>query len=436
MLPAAPSPNQQPIARRPAGSGDDDGRHRTAARFREAVRSHDYEEAALGSRLSGMDVALSVELRLPTEFGVGLRERESWSCHDLDEATRLMRAVIEEIRLRSAFFGPTRVVDVLRIEGGMPSLLPLARIIDCVEALDSHFNLSDDPWRDYLVEADTRFTSEGRLRLWAALGFNHLRIANEDTRESVRRLLDLARALGFQCISMEIDARGPARSRASLAATLAEAAVMGPDRLYVRGCATHGLESLTVTKETLGSAGYEHIGLGQFVLPGDVLARSKINGALQWGPHGYCTHLPGDVAQFGLGAIGNIGGYHVKNWSGAREHSEAVAAASLPHAGSLQLRFDDRVRAELLRQLLCSGCIDIHAIEVRFGMEFDAYFADELAHLRRLAADGLVEFARGRILITADGQWFARSVLAVFDHDIEDGRFNPPRPRGSSACPT
>ena len=59
--------------------------------------------------------------------------------------------------------------------------------------------------------------------------------------------------------------------------------------------------------------------------------------------------------------------------------------------------------------------IDILALEDRHGIDFAATFADDLARLRPLVADGLVEVGPRRIVATSRGRLLLRIIAACFD---------------------
>ena len=66
--------------------------------------------------------------------------------------------------------------------------------------------------------------------------------------------------------------------------------------------------------------------------------------------------------------------------------------------------------------MYCTGEIDTVEIEARFGISFEAHFADELERLLKLEADGLVEVGDSTIRVTYPlGRLLLRVVAAVFD---------------------
>ncbi len=76
---------------------------------------------------------------------------------------------------------------------------------------------------------------------------------------------------------------------------------------------------------------------------------------------------------------------------------------------------DDVMRAQVIQQLMCRGRIDRAQIETRFSIDFDRYFAEAMARLLPLAADGLVEFDGPRITATSRGRLMLRIIAMCFD---------------------
>ena len=56
----------------------------------------------------------------------------------------------------------------------------------------------------------------------------------------------------------------------------------------------------------------------------------------------------------------------------------------------MELSEDDQLRSDLIQQLMCQGEIPIHALERRYDIDFDSYFATALQNMQPLVEDGLV----------------------------------------------
>ena len=68
---------------------------------------------------------------------------------------------------------------------------------------------------------------------------------------------------------------------------------------------------------------------------------------------------------------------------------------------------------------MCQGEIPVTALERRYGIEFDLYFADALERLEPLLADELVRIEPGRIVVTSRGRLLLRNIAMCFDRYLE-----------------
>jgi oxygen-independent coproporphyrinogen-3 oxidase len=73
----------------------------------------------------------------------------------------------------------------------------------------------------------------------------------------------------------------------------------------------------------------------------------------------------------------------------------------------------------VITELMCNFRLDIASVEKRFGIDFDEYFAEEMAKLtapeNSPVADGLVTVRPGLIEVQATGRMFVRNICMVFD---------------------
>jgi oxygen-independent coproporphyrinogen-3 oxidase len=76
---------------------------------------------------------------------------------------------------------------------------------------------------------------------------------------------------------------------------------------------------------------------------------------------------------------------------------------------------DDSIRADVIQQIMCHGLIDIEALQARYDIAFQDYFAPELERLCTLRDDGLVEMTQVQIRLTRAGQLMMRAVAMAFD---------------------
>jgi oxygen-independent coproporphyrinogen-3 oxidase len=71
--------------------------------------------------------------------------------------------------------------------------------------------------------------------------------------------------------------------------------------------------------------------------------------------------------------------------------------------------------------LACQGEIDIAETERRWSIDFASTFADELAALQGMAADGLVALDARSIRVLAPGMLLLRNICMCFDRYLRHG---------------
>src|SRR5262249_34330059 len=190
-----------------------------------------------------------------------------------------------------------------------------------------------------------------------------------------------------------------------------EGALPGPElrrALYLQAVA--GLEA----------AGYRSIGLDHFARPDDELFTAQHDGTLTRTFMGYTVrHAP---ALLGLrpSAIGAVGRLYAQNESALEKWAAAVGRAGLATKRGFELTEDDDLRRAVIRAVLCHLKVDAKAISARFGVDFAARFARELARLREMEADGLLTLAGdGSFALTEVGRYLSRNVAMAFDARLE-----------------
>jgi oxygen-independent coproporphyrinogen-3 oxidase len=421
----------------------------TAQQFGEGIAPNAYEWAAAASRRAREGQPLSAYIHIPFCFS------PCFYCgcnriitHDLDRVDDYVRHLLAEISLRSRYFDRNRVIDQLHFGGGTPTFLPKRLLIEIVDMLDREFQLTDADDRDYSIEIDPRGTDHGMLQMLAAAGFNRISLGVQDFDENVQsavnrvqpestvaRVYDVAQNLGFRSINFDLIYGLPLQTVSSFSGTLDRVVAMRPDRVAVYGYvhmpimfkaqrqirndeppnADVRLLLLQLAVSKLSEAGYEYIGMDHFALPGDSLAQAKQNGTLQRSFQGYTTHANRDLVAFGVSAIGQVGDLYIQNHKSLPDYQAAIASGALPSKRGRSMSRDDRVRKDVIDQIMCHGFVDIPAVETRNTIVFAEYFSRERQRLLTLQEDGLVELTNEHIALTPVGRLLMRNVAMIFD---------------------
>ncbi|TQV85639.1 oxygen-independent coproporphyrinogen III oxidase [Exilibacterium tricleocarpae] len=354
----------------------------------------------------------------------------------------------EEMRMLAPLVDAQRQVNQLHLGGGTPTFISDGEMAELMANLRSLFALRDDDSGEYSIEVHPGRMNVSTVAHLRSLGFNRLSMGiqdfDADVQQAVNRfnsvdqvtaLVEAARHEGFHSLSMDLIYGLPRQNLASFDKTLAQVIELAPDRLSLFNYAhmphlfktqrqidaatlpapALKLRMLEFAIDRLTRAGYRYIGMDHFAKPDDPLALAQARGELQRNFQGYATHGDCDLFAFGVSAISAIDNVFVQNHKQIDDYTRALNGKQLPLARGLALSADDRLRQAVIRELTCQFALDIRALEQRFAIRFDDYFAAELEALQPLAKDKLVTLTPEQIQVTAEGRLLIRRICMVFD---------------------
>jgi oxygen-independent coproporphyrinogen-3 oxidase len=367
---------------------------------------------------------------------------------DRSKADSYLQRLHREIELAAPLFDRDRTVVQLHFGGGTPNFLGRQQMAELMETLEQHFSMARGIDREFGIELDPRDANPAYVQMLAEHAFNRLSVGVQDfdhevqvavnriqSVEQTRAVLDAAREQGFRSTSVDLIYGLPKQTLSSFARTLDQVIDLRPDRVAAYGYAhlperfkaqrqiavselpdaKTRLALLGLTIQMLTAAGYRYIGVDHFALPDDDLSRAQDHGSLHRNFQGYSTHAACDLIGFGMSAIGHVGDTFSQNAKDLFGYYAALDAGRLPIARGMTLDEDDRIRADLIQNLMCSGILDVATFEARHRIDFSVYFASDLDRLRSLAADGLVVISPGRITVTSRGRLLLRNIAMCFD---------------------
>ncbi|MGD8615381.1 MAG: oxygen-independent coproporphyrinogen III oxidase [Gammaproteobacteria bacterium] len=435
------------LIRRYAGSGPRYTSYPTAMEFSPAVGEPEHQRWVRASNSAGRPLSLYVHIPFCAHvcFYCACNKVVTG---DRRKAQPYLDSLAREIRLQAALVDPDRRVEQLHWGGGTPTFLSELEIRRLMGMLGEHFQLLEDGSGEYSIEVDPREVREETLPTLREIGFNRLSLGVQDfnpvVQKAVHRLqtaeqtlstLAQARELGFRSINIDLMYGLPFQTVQSFSDTLEAIVEARPDRLSVFNYAhlperfkpqrrinredlpspdeKLGILSLTIDKLT--AAGYQYIGMDHFALADDELAQAQRDGTLHRNFQGYSTHSDSDLVALGVSAISSMPGGFSQNHSKLDSYYADLEIPRLPIARGVALNDDDRLRGAVIQQLICNNTLDKGWTEAKFGIEFDRYFAAELAQLSGMQADALVELDDRRLDVTPRGRLLIRNICRVFD---------------------
>lgn len=422
----------------------------TADRFVEAFTATDYESA------------LRVCSPAPLSLYVHVPFCESvcyyCACNKVvtkhhSKAKRYLQYLERELALVVAQVGQGHAVSQLHFGGGTPTFLNDDELRQCMDMLRAHFNCL--PTGEYAIEVDPRTVSAQRLQALWDMGFNRLSFGVQDFDpqvqvavhrvqpfEQVQALVEQARTIGFGAINVDLIYGLPLQTPHSFATTLTQVQTIKPERIAVYGyahlpsrfkpqrrihaaelpSASDKLRMLSLALDMLGDAGYDYIGMDHFALPTDALSVAKRQGRLHRNFQGYSTQPDCDVIALGVSAIGRVGSTYSQNAKTLEAYYDALDSNELPVVRGMRLSREDVVRRAAIMAIMCNGRIEFEDFNTAYVVDFQSYFANELASLDELQAAGMVVCNAQGLQVTAKGWYVVRVVAMAFDGYLDFAR--------------
>jgi len=334
--------------------------------------------------------------------------------------------------------------------GGTPTMLLPRDFTRLMDALRRTFFVARDC--DIAIEIDPRtLTSDAVLALRdggvtrASLGVQDFdprvqeAVGRVQSFEQTARAVDWLRKAGIASINLDLMFGLPYQTVETVDATVRRSLALDPDRIALFGYAhvpwmkrhqsllpeaalPGTLERLAQSRAAaavLKQAGFQLIGLDHFARPDDLLARRQREKRLHRNFQGYTDDEAAVLIGIGTSAIGLMPQGYVQNASSTVAYRDAIKGGRLATVRGRALTEDDRLRRDIIEQLMCNLEVDLAETAAAWNRSLDE-FAAELSQVDALATRGLVHRSGGTITVAEDARPFVRTICAVFDAYLSD----------------
>ncbi|MBP6534799.1 MAG: oxygen-independent coproporphyrinogen III oxidase [Arenimonas sp.] len=367
-----------------------------------------------------------------------------------DEAKKqaYLEHLLKEIELIAPYFDSDREVVQLHLGGGTPNSLNTGQLEQLVRKFSESFRFAPENEREFSIEIDPRTVSTGDVAALRAMGFNRVSLGIQDfdadvqqainRHQDIEKITDIFEACtsnGFHSINFDLIYGLPMQNLEGFRKTLETVSRLRPDRIALYSYAhmpelfkaqnrinvltlpnpALKLELFQTAVEFLIGHGYAYIGMDHFALPDDELSVAQRNGDLHRNFMGYTTRKQTDLVGFGLSSISQIADSFSQNAKDLATWTQRIESATPATVRGMNTTCDDRIRAEVIQQIMCQGQVRFKDIEHRFELDFADYFRDELGRFAELIQDGLVALDAERLLVLPSGRLLLRVIASRFD---------------------
>ncbi len=362
-----------------------------------------------------------------------------------DKADTYLAFLAQEIASRAPLF-TDYTVKQLHWGGGTPTFLTKTQISKLVNLLKTQFNFADE--LEMSIEVDPREIEVDLADHLYNVGFNRISIGVQDfdakVQETINRLqstefiekfIQRAKTVGFKSVNVDLIYGLPHQKLNTFAKTLAKIQTIDPDRISLfsyahlpsRFAAQRKLrdewlpnvdEKFALMKlaiESLCNYGYEFIGMDHFAKTDDELATAQRAGVLHRNFQGYTTKGDCDLLGLGVSAISAIGNSYSQNIKELKDYYQAIDDHQHAVEKGLTLTEDDIIRGEVIRELMCNLYVSKTAINNKFAINFDQYFAHDLPQLQTFIDDGLLTNTDEAISVKQSARLLIRNICMSFD---------------------
>ena len=334
----------------------------------------------------------------------------------------------------------------LHFGGGSPNSLNTGDFADLLALLATRFRLR--PGAEVAVELDPGTLQREFAGGLGAAGVTRASLGVQTFDPEVQRLVnriqpveqvatavDDLRGGGVAAINFDMMYGLPGQTCANVAASMATALALEPDRVALFGYAhvpwmkkhqavirdadladvSGRWAQAEAAESVLAAHGYVRIGMDHYARPGDPMTARLADGTLHRNFQGYTDDPSSVLIGVGPSAISSLPFAYAQNRLRVDDWAADIAAGRLPVGRQLETTSDDRLRRTVIERLMCDLQVDVGAVCLDHGREVST-LDPAIAGARALTADGLCQVEGRRVRVPSDMARLVRVVAACFDN--------------------
>lgn len=356
----------------------------------------------------------------------------------------------KEIQMLSDLTNTDRKVVQLHWGGGTPTYMQPDQFEDISLFIKDRFNFANDA--EISIEIDPRCLKPEQLPALRRAGFNRVSFGVQDfnlkVQEAVNRVqpeilsrdvIQESRELGFDSINIDLIYGLPYQTIGSYKETLDKVIDISPDRIAVFNFAhvpwlkkhqelisadtlpkpQEKLQIMKTVIEHLTEAGYVFIGMDHFAKPDNELSAALRNHTLNRNFQGYTVLGGAEVFALGVTSISQLHYAYAQNSKTPDEYGAMLDDGQFPIKIGFGLDEDDRLRRDVINEIMCNNRIIKSKFEEKYNIEFDEYFSKSIEKLNEYLRDELIQITPEKIQVSEPGRLIVRNIAMAFDKYLE-----------------
>ncbi|MFN3546344.1 MAG: oxygen-independent coproporphyrinogen III oxidase [Mesorhizobium sp.] len=386
-------------------------------------------------------------------------DRLCWfcACHtkqtrQYDPVAAYVTSLCREIETVGSLVAGRAGVGAIHFGGGSPTMLAPSDIHRLGDALRGRFVLASDA--EISVEIDPNDMTPDRLDALAAIGMTRASLGVQDfdpkvqaainreqSFESTRDVVEGLRARGVGSVNLDLLYGLPHQDLDTLAATVAQALSLSPDRIALFGYAhvpwfkkhqtmipeealpgsQERYEQAQMAAAMIEAAGYQRIGLDHYAKPDDGMAVAARDGRLKRNFQGYTEDACETLIGLGASSISRYRQGHAQNQPATGVYQRMVDDGGLATVRGVAFSEEDRARGWVIENLMCNFAFDAREAKDRFGAVATPLVAIA-AGLAQGGKDPVLRREDDLFVVPEHHRPLVRTVAARFDAYLETGQ--------------
>ena len=368
-----------------------------------------------------------------------------------DPVKDYLNTLLDEIDLVADALPARMTAKHLHWGGGSPTMLKGEDWMAIMTKLRERFDVFDDA--EIAVELDPRTATEDYVAELEAAGVNRASIGVQSyeakVQEAIHRIqpyemtkqvIEWLRKHNIDHINMDLMYGLPHQDTDEIERMIDLTVDLQPNRIALFGYAhvpwmqshqkmikeedlpdaEERWKQFTLAVDRLKERGYVQIGFDHFAHPDDSMANAVETGELHRNFQGYTTDTAPAMLGFGASAIGYLPQGYVQNERPLKAYRQAIDSGVLPAAKGIGLSADDKLRRDIIEDIMCNLTVDLGARCSEHGAKVSD-LDEDIAKLSELVEDGICTVDGNTITVKDDGRPFIRLVASAFDTYFASG---------------
>lgn len=352
-------------------------------------------------------------------------------------------ALLKEWKMYTQILGEGRIkISEIHLGGGTPTFFDPKNLHVLIEGILNGNDVMENA--SFSFEAHPANTHNAHLEVLYRLGFKRLSLGIQDfdpkvqfiinrkqTVDDVRRVMEEARAIGFDSINFDLIYGLPLQTQKSVEETIALSMEMSPDRISFYSYAhvpwikpgqrrftehdlpkgVEKLELYKLGKQMILASGYQDVGMDHFAKMDDKLFEASQNGTLHRNFMGYADRYTPLLIGLGVSSISDAWSAFAQNTKTVEAYYALIQSGKLPVVKGHLLSKEDEIVRQYILDMMCRN---------RVYLSNEQYLLKEKIKARLLPfeKDGLVTIEHDNVVVTTLGKSFLRNICTAFDERL------------------